>query len=133
MIARFLLWVSAGAVALSADLVTKAAPHDVYAYNYAHTPLLVFLLVGFFLCVLGVWHSRLLSVGAGLMFGGLCGNAGQLLLMGYATDWIPVHGWLTNVADIAGAVGLVCCFFGYVVSAVQRSPQRERVRSDARG
>jgi hypothetical protein len=122
---RFALWTSSGLTALSLDIITKAAPHATVVHNQAHTPLLVFVFVGCFLCMLGLWHSRLLAVGAGLMFGGLCGNAGQLLLHGYATDWIPVGGWLTNVADISGALGLVFCFAGYALAAMRRAPLKQ--------
>ena len=121
---RFGLWMSTSLAALAADIATKAAPHATVVHNQAHTPPLLFVLVGCFLWILGLWHSRLLAVGAGLMFGGLCGNGGQLLLSGYATDWIPIGGWLTNVADIAGALGLLCCFAGYAVSAFQRRAMR---------
>jgi hypothetical protein len=48
------------------------------------------------------------------MFGGLLGNGGQVVLFGYASDWLPIGGWLTNAADIAGAVGLLCCLVDYV-------------------
>jgi lipoprotein signal peptidase len=120
LVTRFALWMSTSLAALVADVATKSAPHATVVHNQAHTPPLLFALVGCFLWVLGLWHSRLLAIGAGLMFGGLCGNGGQLLLTGYATDWIPVGGWLTNVADISGALGLVCCFTGYVFSAFKR-------------
>ena len=117
---RFALWSSTGLAAFVADIATKSAPHSTVVHNQAHTPPLIFILVGCFLWVLGLWHSRLLAIGAGLMFGGLLGNGGQLLLSGYATDWIPVGGWLTNVADISGALGLVFCFAGYAMSAFRR-------------
>lgn len=124
LVIRFCLWTLTSLVALAADIATKSAPHATVVHNQAHTPPLVFVLVGCFLWILGLWHSRLLAIGAGLMFGGLCGNAGQLLLSGYATDWIPIGGWLTNVADIAGATGLLCCFAGYALSAFQRHTLR---------
>jgi hypothetical protein len=124
---RFSLWVSTGLTAVVADIATKSAPHATVVHNQAHTPPLIFALVGCFLWILGLWHSRLLAIGAGLMFGGLCGNAGQLLLSGYATDWIPIGGWLTNIADISGALGLVCCFTGYAVSALERHTPRVEV------
>lgn len=127
LVIRFSLWMSASVTALLADIATKSAPHATVVHNQAHTPPLVFFLVGSFLWVLGLWHSRLLAIGAGLMFGGLCGNAGQLLLSGYATDWIPIGGWLTNVADISGALGLACCFAGYAVSAFQRHTPRAEI------
>ena len=66
------------------------------------------------------WKSPLTVAGAGLMFGALGANAGQLLLQGYATDWIPVAGWLTNLADIAGGVGLLLCLAGYTLTAAER-------------
>jgi hypothetical protein len=117
---RFALWASTGLAAFVADIATKSAPHTTVVHNQAHTPPLIFVLVGCFLWILGLWHSRLLAIGAGLMFGGLCGNGGQLLLNGYATDWIPIGGWLTNIADISGALGLLCCFAGYAISAFRR-------------
>ena len=113
---RFGVWLSCALLVLTADVVTKAAPHHVVATNHAHTPALIYVVVGCFLLSLGLWRSLVLTAGAGLMFGALCGNAGQLLLDGYATDWIPIGGWLTNIADIAGAVGLVFCFAGYARS-----------------
>jgi hypothetical protein len=129
MTTRFALFCGAALASFLADIVTKATPHSLVVNNYSHTPGIVLVLVGLFLCALGLWHSRLLAVGAGFMFGGLCGNGGQLLLYGYASDWIPLGGWLTNVADISGAVGLLCCFTGYVVSIRSRrqgATQRQR-------
>src|SRR5437764_10988403 len=114
---RFGLWSMTAAVSVLADVATKADRHHLVVRNYSHTPVIVFVRVGLFLFALGLWHSNLLAIGAGFMFGGLCGNGGQLLVLGYASDWIPVGGWLTNVADIAGAVGLLCCFTGYLVTA----------------
>ncbi len=123
--ARLLLWFSMGTVVFLADAVTKAAPHSEVVYNYSHTPLFVFAGAGLFLCVLAVWQSGLIVAGAGLMFGGLCGNAGQLVVVGYATDWIPIAGWLTNVADIAGAAGFLCCCLGSAIRAARlRHPSR---------
>ncbi len=126
LVRRFALWIFSALAVFAADISTKAAPHHVIAHNGAHTPFVLIVFVSCFLCGLGLWHSRLLALGSGLMFGGLCGNAGQFLLTGYATDWIPIGGWLTNVADISGAVGLVCCFVGYVLSAVQRRAVHQR-------
>lgn len=129
---RFTLWLVAGVASLLADVITKAAPHALVVNNHAHTHPVIFFVVGSFLGALGLWHSRLLAVGAGLMFGGLCGNGGQLILHGYATDWIPIGGWLTNIADISGAAGLICCFTGYAISAISRQRatyQSERAES----
>lgn len=114
LLVRLALWTTASVTSLTADIVTKAAPHALVVNHYAHTPAVVLGLVSVFLCALGLLHSNQLAIGAGLMFGGLCGNGGQLLLYGYASDWIPIGGWLTNVADISGALGLLCCFTGYL-------------------
>src|SRR5579864_3298797 len=112
---RLLLLSSTSVLALGADVFTKAEPHPLVVDHYSHTPAIALIAVSVFLCALGMWHSDMLAIGAGLMFGGLCGNGGELLLKGYATDWIPIDGWLTNVADITGAVGLIWCFAGYVL------------------
>jgi hypothetical protein len=117
---RFLLWSAAAATSFLVDVATKAVPHTEVVNNHSHTPGLMLLLVAIFLCALGLWHSRTLAVGAGFMLGGLLGNGGQLVLFGYASDWIPVGGWLTNVADISGAVGLICCLIGYALSVLRR-------------
>jgi hypothetical protein len=114
LLIRFYLWIMAAVISLGTDIVTKAAPHALVIDHYSRTPAAVLVVVSIFLCGLGLLHSNRLAIGAGLMFGGLCGNGGQLLLYGYASDWLPVGGWLTNVADISGAVGLLCCFTGYL-------------------
>lgn len=131
---RISLWMLAALASLIIDAATKAAPHQVVVYNYSHTPLLVFMVVGVFLGLLALWRSPLIVLGAGFMFGGLCGNAGQLLLFGYATDWIPIGNWLTNFADVAGAVGLLCCFVGYGVTAMRAGcrPALPRARTVSR-
>lgn len=128
---RLAIWSSCAALVLAADLITKAVPHRQMAANYAHTPLLVFAVVGLFLLSFVAWHSTALVVGAGLMFGALAGNAGQLIVAGYATDWIPIGGWLTNVADIAGAIGLMICFAGYARHFVHPAdPEPVRLEAD---
>lgn len=113
MIERVTLLVCTAMLTLSVDIFTKAFPHRLVVLHHAHVPALVLLLVGIFLVVLGTRYSTTLAIGAGLMVGGLCGNGGQLILFGYASDWIPLGDWLTNVADIADALGLVCCCAGY--------------------
>src|SRR5438270_13959913 len=110
---RFLLLSGTAAVTLGADVVTKVIPHREVVDHYSHAPIALLLLVGGFLVVLGVRYSATLAIGAGLMVGGLCGNGGQLVLFGYASDWIRFGDWLTNVADIADALGLVFCCTGY--------------------
>ncbi len=112
---RFALWISFAAAAFLADVLTKIAPHDVVAHHYARTPTLIFVFVGILLCALGVTHSRALAIGSGLMFGGLCGNAEELLLRGYASDWVPIGHWLTNVADLCAAFGLLWCVTSYLM------------------
>ena len=124
LLVRFVIWLSAGLASLTADIVTKAVPHPLVINHYAHISLAVLVVVSLLLCSIALWHSNTLSLGSGLMFGGLCGNGGQLVLYGYASDWIPIGGWLTNVADIAGALGLVCCLAGYLLT------KREPARSD---
>lgn len=126
-IVRSILWLTCAGVSFGTDAVTKAVPHEVVVNHYAQTPAGILVLLAVFLAVLGVWRSRLVAIGSGLMFGGLCGNGGQVLLFGYASDWIPIGNWLTNVADIAGAVGLLCCFADYVGVTRHRSPSPERV------
>jgi hypothetical protein len=102
-------------LALMVDITTKALPHRFVVEHYNRAPVGALVAAAALLCVLGVWRSRVVAVGAGIMFGGLCGNAGQVLLYGYASDWLPLGSWLTNAADIEGAVGLVCCAAGYAM------------------
>jgi lipoprotein signal peptidase len=128
VLSRFLLWIAFGTGSLLADVVTKAAPHRVVVENPGHAPVVILVLVAAFLCGLALWHStRLLAIGTGLMFGGLCGNAGQALIEGHASDWLPVGGLFTNVADISGALGLLCCFAGYILERRQRLRPAEEV------
>jgi hypothetical protein len=129
-IRRLSVWGACALLVVGADSITKAAPHRMVAANHMHTPFVVYAVVGCFLVGLGVSRSPFLVAGAGLMFGALCGNAGQLLMVGYATDWIPIGGWLTNVADIAGAVGLLMCFAGYARSLAGSRPVRESERKE---
>jgi lipoprotein signal peptidase len=120
-IARIALMALAALGALLLDVATKATPHDTIVNNYSHTPAALLVLVAVFLCILGTWHSNTVAIGAGLMFGGLLGNGGQILLYGYASDWIPLGGWLTNVADLSGGAGLLCCLVGYVLTVFRRA------------
>ena len=114
MATRVVLWAGTAALTLGADIGTKAIPHQPGVHHYAYVPVLILILLGAFLVGLGIRYSATLAIGSGLMFGGLCGNGGQLILFGYVSDWIPLGGWLTNLADIADALGLVCCCTGYV-------------------
>lgn len=114
VLSRSLLLAGTAMLTFGADVITKLIPHREVVDHYSHVPVMLLLLVGVFLVVLGVRYSTTLAIGAGLMVGGLCGNGGQLILEGYASDWIRLGDWLTNVADIADALGLVCCCTGYV-------------------
>lgn len=114
------LWTLCAAVSFGTDAVTKSMPHAIVVNHYAHTPPAILAALAVFLLLLGISKSPLVAVGSGFMFGGLCGNGGQVLLFGYASDWIPIGDWLTNVADIAGAAGLLCCFAGYLGIPVRR-------------
>jgi hypothetical protein len=120
---RFALWATCATLVIAVDVVTKGVPHREVATNYAHAPAALYLAIGAFLLTVGVVHSPLVSVGAGFMFGALCGNAGQLMIAGFATDWIEIGGWLTNVADIAGGVGLLVCVVGFILP-LTGSPRR---------
>lgn len=129
------LWVACAGVSFAADALTKALPHPVVVNHYSHTPAVILVALAIFLLLLGVRKSPLVAVGSGFMFGGLCGNGGQVLLFGYASDWIPVGSWLTNVADIAGAAGLLFCFAGYLgipLATRNRASGGSEVRSRAR-
>lgn len=110
---RFVLWLCAALGALMLDVLTKLLPHPVTINHYADAPIQVAIVLGACLLGVGLRYSGTVAFGSGLMFGGLWGNAGQILLDGYATDWIPVGEWRTNVADIVAAVGLLCCCMGY--------------------
>src|SRR5436309_5805360 len=93
---RLTLWILAATVAFITDVVTKALPHERVVNHYAQVPLVPLLLVGLGLLVIGARYSPAVAIGSGLMFGGLCGNAGESLIHGYATDGMPVAAWRTN-------------------------------------
>ncbi|MGI8827301.1 MAG: hypothetical protein ACR2JC_16990 [Chloroflexota bacterium] len=112
---RLALWLATAAAVFAADSLSKNAPHSIVAYNHAHTPGYVLVLVGVLLLGLGLTYSRILAVGAGMMFGSLCGNGMELVRYGYATDWLRIGHYLTNVADLCGAAGLLCCVAGYAL------------------
>lgn len=105
---RFAILVVTAAAVLAADVWTKEADHAAVLLHYRHITPFEFVAVGLFLFALALYRSNLLALAAGLLFGALCGNGGELLLHGYATDWIRVGRWLTNVADLAVVVGLLC-------------------------
>lgn len=120
LVARFIVWLCAAIVALVLDVLTKLLPHPVVIKHYAEAPILVAIVLGACLLGVGLRYSATIALGAGLMFGGLWGNAGQILITGYASDWIRIGVWRTNVADVAAATGLVCCCTGYALLLVTR-------------
>src|SRR5581483_1591282 len=113
--ARFAVWVAAAAASLTADIATKALPHDLILQNARPTPWPLLVVAGVALLVLGLWDSPILAVGAGLMFGGLCGNGGQLLIYGAVSDWLRFGDWVTNIADLSGFTGLIICLAGFIL------------------
>ncbi|HZS93844.1 MAG TPA: hypothetical protein VFA78_03540 [Chloroflexota bacterium] len=113
--ARFGTWVAAAAASLAADVTTKALPHELILLNPRPTPWPLLVIAGIALLVLGLWGSPILAVGAGLMFGGLCGNGGQLLIDGAVSDWLRFGDWVTNIADLSGFAGLLICVAGFIL------------------
>jgi len=109
-VGRIAIWASTAFIVLTLDILTKEATHDVVLFHYRHITPIEFAAVAIFLLALAVYRSNVLALAAGLLFGALCGNGGELLLHGYATDWIRVGRWLTNVADIAVVAGLLCIY-----------------------
>jgi hypothetical protein len=105
---RLGICMSTAAMVLAADVWTKGANHDLVLLHYRHITPIEIGSVGVFLFALALYRSNLLALAAGLLLGALGGNGGELLLYGYATDWIRVGRWLTNVADLAVVAGLIC-------------------------
>jgi hypothetical protein len=105
---RFAISMATAGVVLAVDVLTKEADHEAVLLHYRHITPLEFVAVALFLLALAIYRSNLLALAAGLLFGALCGNGGELLLHGYATDWLRVGRWLTNVADLAVVGGLAC-------------------------
>jgi hypothetical protein len=105
---RFIICAATAATVLLADVWTKDASHDIVLLHYRHITPLEFGGVAVFLLFLALYRSNLLALAAGLLLGALGGNGGELLLHGYATDWIHLGRWLTNIADLAVVAGLLC-------------------------
>ncbi|HEX8919045.1 MAG TPA: signal peptidase II [Chloroflexota bacterium] len=105
---RLILWCGAAALVLWIDSTTKGAPHPIVLHHYRHVELLDLVPTALFLLWLGLYRAKTIALGAGLMFGGLLGNGSELIRSGYATDWILVGHYVTNVADIALVLGLLC-------------------------
>ena len=51
---RFALFLASGVTALAADVVTKAEPHALVIYHYAHTPAALLVAVSVFLLAVGL-------------------------------------------------------------------------------
>lgn len=108
IILRLFLWAASAGGALAIDVWSKAASHPIVLHHFKHVEAIDLIPTGLFLLCLGVYRSKLVALGAGLMFGGLLGNGIELLRYGYATDWIVVWQYVTNIADIAAVLGLLC-------------------------
>lgn len=130
---RAALFLSLAAGSFVLDGATKLTPHGTEAANYSAFPLWLLVTVALCLFALAISHSTLVAAGTGLMLGGLAGNGIQLAVEGYATDWIQVGGWLTNIADISGAVGLLCCCVGYLRPLVRDARTPPYLSDDSDG
>jgi hypothetical protein len=127
---RLAICLATGLAVLTADIVTKAASHPLILHHYRRLTVVEFAAIGFFLVFLGLYRSNLLALGAGFFLGTLLGNGGELLLHGYATDWIELdiglenRIWLTNVADISAALGMVCLMSDFAFAWQHRREKR---------
>lgn len=124
LLLRFSLWSAAAAVSAAVDLATKDSPHPLVLHHYGHASLLDLLPIGLFLFVSVLYGSHVFALGAGLMFGGLLGNGGELLQHGYATDWIVVGRRVTNIADICLILGLLFAWADLLLRL--RRPRKSR-------
>jgi lipoprotein signal peptidase len=115
MTTRLVTLLCAAGATVIVDAVTKWMPHPVTVENRSSLPVWAIVAIALCLVGLGVTRSRLVAAGSGLLLGGLLGNDGQVLLQGYATDWISVGSWFTNIADVAGGAGFLCCCIGYLL------------------
>ncbi len=113
---RLTLWTSAAALVYTLDIGTKMSAYSDAIRNYTPTPAPALALAAAFLALLVAVRSSVIAVGAGIMFGALCANGGQLIVQGYVSDWLHVGPLVTNVADLAGACGLLLCLLGYAKS-----------------
>ena len=101
------VWGRARYLVVTVDVITKAAPHHIeVAKTYSHSPAAFTWRRLILLVVLGVSRSP-------LCLGRRRHDVRRALRKRRTTDdrrirdgLDPIGGWLTNVADIAGAVGL---------------------------
>jgi hypothetical protein len=111
-------------------VVTKSTAHALVLHHYRRLTIIEFIAIGIFLAFLGIYRSNLLALSAGLFLGTLLGNGGELIVHGYATDWIQFrlseNGrlWLTNLADISAALGLICLFVDFSLAWKNRQKKR---------
>ena len=85
---RVAVWVVAAAGAAGIDLWTKFQPHPVIYHHYNHISSTTFVALALCLFAFAMYRSRLTALACGLYCGALVGNDGELLVHGYATDWI---------------------------------------------
>jgi hypothetical protein len=119
-----------GFAVLVVDAATKASSHPLILHHYRRLTVVEFISIGLFLLFLALYRSSLLALGAGFFLGTLFGNGGELLLHGYATDWIQLdlgldnRVWLTNLADVSAAAGMVCLVGDFGVAWRHRRDKR---------
>lgn len=128
--ARATIFLATAGLATGIDLWTKMQPHPIVYHHYNHISLTKFVAVGLCLLAFALYRSSLLALACGLYFGALCGNDGELLAHGYATDWILVDlrpftaiALVTNVADICVVLGLTC-LLGQLALVARRRQHR---------
>ena len=138
LVGRAAIFVVTAVVATGIDLWTKTQPHPIVYHHYNHISLTRFVAVGLCLLAFALYRSPLLALAYGLYFGALCGNDGQLLAQGYATDWILVDlrpftgiAMVTNIADICVLLGLTC-LLGQLALTVRRRPHSSTPRYTVR-
>lgn len=123
-VGRLAIWLTAAGVSWSVDLITKSQPHPIVLHHYRHSTALDLIPLGLFLFCFALSSTPLFALGTGLMFGGLLGNGGELLRHGYATDWILVGHYVTNIADISLVAGLICLYADLVLLRRRRRARK---------
>lgn len=95
-------------VVLAVDWTTKfiAIVYGHPVYHYTHPNPLVFL--SFLLIPLVLRKHPNMAIPIGLGLGGAAGNILQRMLGQPVTDWIPLGGYIWNLADFAIIIGSVC-------------------------
>lgn len=76
--------------------------------------------------------SRASMLGLGLTLGALLGNSGEMVAVGYVTDFIPFPpGWLCSPADLCLDAGLILLLLGLYLDAAQRVRARRKQLAEA--